>query len=53
LPLTPSQLATVIPAHADPVRGGFSVQSLASLEYWVARSFCAKTRFALLPGDDD
>jgi len=26
--------------------------SQASLEYWVARSFCAKTRFALLPGDD-
>src|SRR5438477_9525391 len=31
-------------AHAgDPVRRGFSVQSLASLEYWVARSSRAMT----------
>jgi hypothetical protein len=26
--------------------------SQTSLEYWVARSSSAKTRFALLPGDD-
>jgi hypothetical protein len=32
------------PAKAgDPVRRGFSVQSLASLEYWVARSSRAMT----------
>jgi hypothetical protein len=32
---------------------GFSALSLMSLEYWIARSLEAKTRFALLPGDDD
>jgi hypothetical protein len=35
------------------VRRGFSALSLMSLEYWIARSLEAKTRFALLPGDDD
>jgi len=26
---------------------------LTAVEYWVARSSCAETRFALLPGDDN
>jgi hypothetical protein len=30
----------VIPAEGDPVRRGFSVQSLASVEYWIAAGAC-------------
>src|SRR5262245_11059409 len=40
----PRRLLTVIPrACGDPVRRGFSVQSLLFLEYWVARSSRAMT----------
>jgi hypothetical protein len=37
------------PAHAgDPVRRGFSVQSLAPLEYWIARSSRATTTVGIV-----
>ena len=39
---------TVIPAKAG-IQYGLSVQSLTSLEYWIARSQCA---MAHRPGDD-
>jgi hypothetical protein len=44
------------PAHAeDPVRRGFSVQSLASLEYWIARRSLSSGAHSRDPlaGDDD